>query len=138
MPASHEPLHSPEHEPSHLAPAWTLQLPLHSASHEPLSLPPSHFTSAEPGLMVASQLAAQSAIASIDAAQRGSFALTEIEALALALMSPMSFAAAPQAASAFLPGPCSFGAISASLAPRSLARPVHAAVTSPSTFADIS
>src|SRR5690606_20404819 len=44
-------------------------------------------------------------------------------------MSPMALTAAWQAASAFLPGPCSFGSISA--APRSLASSPQAMATSP-------
>src|SRR5215471_3075646 len=109
MSAEHSPEHSPLQLPSHLAPACTSHSPSHLPEHSPLTLPPSHSTLAEPGFTVASHLAAQSATTLIDAEQRGGFTSTLSEPLALAFASPTNFTAALHAASAFLPGPSSFG-----------------------------
>src|SRR6187431_3258919 len=133
----HSPLQVPPQLPSHLAPAASSHVPSHLASHLPLSLPPSQVTLAEPGLTVASHLPAQSAMALTDALQTGGLTSTLYFTPALALTSPMILTAALQAASAFLPGPSSFGFRSASLAPRSLARLLQAVATSASTSAPI-
>ncbi len=112
--------------PSQVAPAVMEQEPEHSAPHSPDSSPPSQLTSALPGSTLASHEAAQSAMALMDAPHFGG--TTEREKLppAFAFRSPMALAAASQADTASSPS---------TLAPRSLARLVHAPLSSASISA---
>lgn len=132
--ASHEPEQSPLQTPPQVAPAWASQVPEQLPSQPPESSPPSHLTSADGPLTDASHEAAQSAAASTDTPHFGGVISTFIEpaALASAFALPRNVTAALQAASAFLPGPSSFGARSASVAPRSFARPEQPVTTSAS------
>src|SRR6185369_4226671 len=70
--ASTLPLHLPSQVPAHLPLAFLpSHLPSHLAPHSPLTSPPSQLTFASPDLILASHLAAQSMVASIEASHFG-------------------------------------------------------------------